>query len=229
MKSIAIDTHSNICRVAIYNEIETLAYTYLQIKIPHSQNLLYIIHSLLNITNLNLDNINFLSIVSGPGSFTGLRIGMSIAKTIAIEKKIPLIEISSLEVYSHTVEKEGYICPIIDARREEIYTALYVRKKEKIKQIEPSIPISPQKWIIKLKKYKDKKIYLIGKDLEKYKEVFKKLQNIELCDKKSEFLFINAVRYLAYEKYQNKIYRNILDIEPLYLRKSDAEINLKKE
>ena len=106
MNILVIDTSSNLCSVAIkYNEERI--YKTLDEGRTHSETLLPLINEVLEDNNISLDSINLLGVVTGPGSFTGIRIGISTIKAIALAKDIPVITITSTEVLARNIEEES--------------------------------------------------------------------------------------------------------------------------
>lgn len=127
MHILGIDTATRVCGVALMNDQELIAEYIQNIKKTHSQRLLPLIDSLLRDTGVAKNTIEAVAVAAGPGSFTGLRIGVSTARALAQGLNIPAIGVSTLESLAQnlvTGENE-LICPILDARRDQVYTAIY--------------------------------------------------------------------------------------------------------
>ena len=132
MKILYLDTSSSFLYTAILDDSIVID----EIKEKLEKNLstftLSYINNMLNIHGLKLDDVEKIIVVNGPGSFTGIRIGLTIAKTIKKKKKIPIIPISSLEAITLSTynTQADYIVPIIDARRNFVYSAIYDAKNK---------------------------------------------------------------------------------------------------
>ncbi len=128
---LAIETATEICGVALYNAQVTLAFQIVNEKNIHSEKLMSLIDDVLREASISTKQLDGIAISSGPGSFTGLRIGLSVAKGLAFALDIPLIPVPTLdgiaEEYfrTHSSIPSTIICPLIDAKRDEAYFALY--------------------------------------------------------------------------------------------------------
>ncbi len=145
MKVLGIDTSSNPASCAVSDNETVLAEFYINNKKTHSQTLLGMIDSVKSILELDLSEIDVLAVSKGPGSFTGLRIGSATVKGLALALEIPVAEISTLEMMAYQMYAfEGLICPVMDARRSEVYTGIYRFEKEELVTVKPdtAIPVS---------------------------------------------------------------------------------------
>ncbi len=131
MNIIAIDSSGLVASVAIANENAVIAeYTVNNAK-THSQTLLPMLDEIKRITDTDLSQIDAVAIAAGPGSFTGLRIGSATAKGIALALQVPIVEVSTLEALAaNFYATSGVICPIMDARRNQVYTGIYAFETE---------------------------------------------------------------------------------------------------
>lgn len=126
MNIMAIDSSGLVASVAIANENGVVAEYTLNNKKTHSQTLLPMLDEIKRITEIPLEEVDAIAIASGPGSFTGLRIGSATAKGIALALKVPVVEVSTLEALAANLYAcKGVICPIMDARRNQVYTGIY--------------------------------------------------------------------------------------------------------
>ena len=121
-----LDTSTSFLYSALYKDGNVIASIKEQLNRDLSRDSLYLINEMFDKNNVKIDDIEKIIVVNGPGSFTGIRIGLSIAKVFAWAKKIPIIPISSLEAmaFSDTTDA-NYIVPMIDARREFVYSSIY--------------------------------------------------------------------------------------------------------
>lgn len=136
MNIIAIDSSGLVASVAIANESGIVAEYTVNNKKTHSQTLLPMLNEIKEITQTDLAQIDAVAIASGPGSFTGLRIGSATAKGIALALEVPIVEVSTLEALAANVyATNGVVCPIMDARRNQVYTAAYSFVKQGTKHV----------------------------------------------------------------------------------------------
>ena len=126
MNVLSIDSSSKVATVAILNDTDLLGEYVLNNKREHSIVLMPMIEDLLKDCNLTIDDIDGYVVSKGPGSFTGLRIGMATVKGLSFGSGKPYVSISSLDALAYSLSSfEGLICPIMDALRDNVYTAVY--------------------------------------------------------------------------------------------------------
>ena len=132
MKIFYLDTSSNFLYTAILEDEVVIAEDKEKLEKDLSKYTLPKIKELILKNNISFDDIEKIIVVNGPGSFTGIRIGLTIAKTLAWAKNIPIIQISSLEAMalSNNMENIDYIVPIIDARRGFVFSTIYDNNKK---------------------------------------------------------------------------------------------------
>lgn len=126
IKILALDSSGLTASVAIVCGEELVAEYTINHKKTHSQTLLPMLEEIKNMTELALDTIDAIAVAAGPGSFTGLRIGSATAKGLGLALKKPLISVPTLEGLAYNLYgTEGIVCPIMDARRSQVYTGMY--------------------------------------------------------------------------------------------------------
>ena len=142
-------------------------------KKTHSQTLLPMVDEIIRMTETDLDSIDAIAVAAGPGSFTGLRIGSATAKGFGLALARPLIHISTLEGLAYNLYGyEGIICPIMDARRRQVYTGVYRFEKGRLKVLEDQTAVGIEGLAETLKAYEEKITFLgdgvpvFGEDLE---------------------------------------------------------------
>ena len=125
-KILGIDAAGKGLSLAVAEGDKLLASACLNVGLTHSQRLLPQLAAMLDAAALTMQDIDLIAVTNGPGSFTGLRIGLATAKGLAGGRGIKLLPVSTLEAEAYAVRGMGaYICPVLDARRNEVYTALY--------------------------------------------------------------------------------------------------------
>lgn len=126
MKILALDSSGIVASVAIVENDTLLAEYTVNYKKTHSQTLLPMLDEVTKMIDLDLNTIDAIALASGPGSFTGLRIGAATAKGLGLALEKPLIAVPTVEAIAYNLyETEGLICPIMDARRNQVYTGIY--------------------------------------------------------------------------------------------------------
>lgn len=126
MKIIAIDSSGLVASVAIVEDDTLIGEYNVQYKKTHSQTLLPMLNELKKMAELDLNTVDAIALAAGPGSFTGLRIGSATAKGLGLAMEVPLIEIPTLDgLACNMYGTDKLICPIMDARRNQVYTGLY--------------------------------------------------------------------------------------------------------
>ncbi len=143
---LSIETSTTVCSVALHDKGKSVAYLEEQQPNSHAAVLTVLIEKLLLDQKIPIQNIDALAISSGPGSYTGLRIGVSVAKGICFALNKPLIAVSTLQIIaahavssSPTSDSTALICPMIDARRMEVYAALYTSDLKIFRSVEAEI------------------------------------------------------------------------------------------
>lgn len=126
LKILSIDTSSNICSIALLEDTNTIQELNIKNAKTHSENLMPLLDKLLTTHHLDLEDIECIVCDKGPGSFTGIRIGIATAKALAQVRRIPVVGITSLQALAYQVSPErGIICSIIDARNSNVYCGIF--------------------------------------------------------------------------------------------------------
>lgn len=133
MKSLLIDTTTSNVTVSILDNFNILSEYHDYIKTDIASKIIAILDSCLNKSNLKIDDIDEFYVVNGPGSFTGIRVGVTIAKTLAWSLNKTIIPLSSLELMATTKTTKKYIVPMIDARRGNVFAGIYDNNLNNIK------------------------------------------------------------------------------------------------
>jgi tRNA threonylcarbamoyladenosine biosynthesis protein TsaB len=142
MKILALDSSGLVASVAVVEEEYTIAEYTVNYKKTHSQTLLPMLDEVVKMTELDLGSIDAIAISGGPGSFTGLRIGSATAKGLGLALQKPLIHVPTLEGLAYNLcGTPGIICPIMDARRNQVYTGVYSFEKEDLQIVEPQMAV----------------------------------------------------------------------------------------
>jgi tRNA threonylcarbamoyladenosine biosynthesis protein TsaB len=126
MITLAIDTATKTAGVALLRDETILVEYFFNLPVNHSETILPAVHQGLSLAGIGIDGVDLFALTVGPGSFTGLRIGSSTVKGLALATGKPVVGVSTLEALAYNaIEYTGVICPMLDARKGEIYAALY--------------------------------------------------------------------------------------------------------
>ena len=223
MKILAIDTSSSICSTALLEDNNLIDENNLDDGKTHSENLMPLIDELLNRNNIKLQDIGLISCCPGPGSFTGIRIGVATIKAFAEILNIKIASVTSLESLARNVESNvpSTIVSLIDARNNQVYCGIF---DEKYKKKEDFLADEINIIIEKIKKYEN--IICVGNGSILHKELLEsKINNIKFSDNNSQSAI--SLGKLGYQKYLENDLCTADTFLPIYLRKSQAE-RLKK-
>jgi tRNA threonylcarbamoyladenosine biosynthesis protein TsaB len=208
-----IETSTSNCSVSLSNgedlidiiEIDNNSYS-------HSENLHSFIQKILKKNKFKSHELACISVSRGPGSYTGLRIGVSAAKGLCFANDIPLISVSSLEILANSTSFKGIVIPTIDARRDEVYSCVFF-ENHIITEEKPEIITQ-----VSFKGHlKNNEILIIGSGQFKCEKIIKKNKNLtfnnEIINPSSRHMPI-----LSYRKFINKDFEDLAYFEPRYLK-----------
>ena len=212
---LSIETATTVCSVALYNGKILLGSQSLFIDKSHSGLLAPSIESLVNYCGYSLPDLEVVAVSEGPGSYTGLRIGIAAAKGLCYALDIPLIGVNTLEAMAYGVNKYNathyLLCPMIDARRMEVYCLL---ADHNMTVIEPThAAIIDEHFLEDV--LMGKKILFFGDGSDKCREVIKSDNAVFMTDVKPDAVNIGAI---AAEKYAHKDFEDVAYFEPVYLK-----------
>jgi tRNA threonylcarbamoyladenosine biosynthesis protein TsaB len=174
MTILAIDTSNYPLGVALIEDNQVLGEYITNLKKNHSVRIMPAIQTLMKDCERVPAQLTKIVVAKGPGSYTGVRIGVTIAKTMAWSLKIPLVGISSLEVIAAGAGRyfDGYISPLVDARRGQIYTGLYQYQNGVLTIAKEDRLVLSADWAVALKEEIKKPILFVGNDLPLHQAVF---------------------------------------------------------
>ena len=229
LKILAIDTSSKICSVSILEDTNTILELHTNDEKTHSQNLMPLIDTLLKQTNLTLDNIDLLACCQGPGSFTGIRIGISTIKAFSDAKNIPVIGITSLESLAYNIPNSGYIVSLIDAKNDNVYYSLFKNNNGQYEKADEYKSDNIQNILTSLSNYNTSFIF-VGTGAQLHHDLIAQTYpNSQFANETQNIQTSISIGKSAYNKFKNRIYGNSDFVLPIYLKKSQAERNLNGE
>lgn len=236
MRVLAIDSSGLTATVAIVEDEQTIAEYTTNYKKTHSQTLLPMIDEMVRMVDADLKDIDAIAVAGGPGSFTGLRIGSATAKGLGLALDKPLIHVPTVDAMAYSMYGcEDIICPIMDARRKQVYTGLYSFSHKKnedgglydepvfqVLRMQMAVPV--EELIRHLNVYRRRVVFL-GDGVPVYKEMLAEGLKVPYSFAPS---FMNrqraaAVGALGIRYYEAGRYESAAEFRPEYLRKSQAE------
>ena len=209
-----IETSTKACSVALHKNGELIVSREdVTTNFSHSEKLLKFISELFSDAKLSLSDLDAIAVSMGPGSYTGLRIGVSTAKGLCYGLDIPLISISTLKAMSFGMAleiKADLYCPMIDARRMEVYSAFFDINNTEVRKIQADI-IDENSY----KKELEKKVVFFGDGSEKLIEKIKDKNAIFVSDIHPS---AKNMGLLSYQKFTKSLFEDLAYFEPFYLK-----------
>ncbi len=216
MKILGIDTSTDFLSVAIVSEDSiVLNLDYLSHR-RHSSELIPLINEALKRSSLSLKELDGFAVSIGPGSFTGLRIGVSTIKGLALSSKKPVIAVPTLDVIAQNAAYfPDIICPIIDARKDKIYSALYQSKNNRLKRISKYLLIPLDRLMRKIDR---RRVLFLGDGIKLYKNSISKVSpKAEFAPSPLWFPRASVVAQKGLEALAKGRQDNPYDLVPMYL------------
>ena len=236
MKILSIDTSSKICSVAILEDTDLIIEKHIENELTHSQKLMPLIDEVLKSNNITLSDFDLFACSVGPGSFTGVRIGVSTVKAFNDVTNIKIASVSSLESLAYNTLNSNYkndanlVLSMIDAKNDNVYYGLFERKNDIFTPIQELGAKNIDEMIEILKKYHSSPILFVGDGAEKHQ--YHLLKHFSKATFVEDILNKQTSTSVGKAGYHHYIDGNIGDsnfITPLYLRKSQAERALEGE
>jgi len=223
MLTLALDTSSRTGSVALLNGPCILAEFSFKTDANHVATILQAIRTVLGHGGSEVKNIQLIALTTGPGSFTGLRIGASTVKGLALPYRTPVVGISTLEALAYNAIPCGFdICPMLDAKKNEVYTALYRTGANGLPELKEAERITePCGFIRRL----SEDVLFLGDGARKYLSLIEEScpVNAYLAPEHLQLIRGSAVGRLGIEKYNRGQTVDLLTFIPRYLRLSQAE------
>lgn len=225
MNLLGIDASGVAGSIAYIKDNKLCGEYYICDKLTHSQTIMPMLEHIKELLEIDLSEIDAIAVTAGPGSFTGLRIGVTAAKTLALALEVPLIGIPTLDVIAGAMSMTtSLICPLMDARRNQVYTALYQGEMGSIRRVSDYQAIDIEVYVQQLKA-QEQEIIFLGDGAPVFKELIKE----QLGDKAffaPDFINLQHASVLAEEackRFERGEAVDPSEFIPMYLRKSQAE------
>lgn len=228
---LGIDTSAVTASAAVLKDGKIVSECYLDAGLTHSQTLMELIDAVLRLAGVGTEDIDAYAVAHGPGSFTGVRIGVSAVKGLSFPRGTPCYGISTLEALACCADSDDcVICPVMDARCQQVYTAQFKKANGELIRLAPDEPLALEELSDRLAKYSEK-IMLIGDGTEiTWKYLSPKMDRVVRFSEIYRFQHASGVAIAAWKKYnKQEPFGSGAELQPVYLRLSQAERELKKK
>lgn len=235
MLILAVDSATPVAGVALMDEKRLIKEEYSNYKKTHSESLMPMVDRVMRESRCRLTDLDGIAITIGPGSFTGLRIGLATAKGMALASGLPLVALSTLEVLAaNVIGGDGLICPILDARRNEVYGGLYRMKAFTPENVYPPGAYEPEEFFNAINEQVlmsgAERCIVLGDAADVYWDSVGRIMG-ERGIKAPPHLSLpraSALAGLGLKKLERGETEDPLNLSPIYLRLSEAEIKRQK-
>lgn len=224
MLVLGVDSATRVAAAAIVDDKQLVAELFFNTRKNHSERLLPMIAALMAETGVELADLDGLAVSLGPGSFTGLRIGLATVKGLAQATGKPLVGIPTLDALAWNAwGVPGLICPVIQARRLEVYTALFRWQEGELCRLTPHQAVDPASLVSLLKSYTTP-VYFLGDGVAPYREVWQQLgPRAHFLPLPNNLSRAAPVAMLGEERLRSGRPDDLSRLKPLYLRAAPAE------
>lgn len=226
MKILAFDSSGLVASVAIVQDDNLIAEYTTNYKKTHSQTLLPMLDEVVRMTETDKKSFDLLAVAAGPGSFTGLRIGSATVKGLALAWDIPVVAVPTLEALAYNAwGSRRIICPIMDARRRQVYTGLYrFDKDDKMEVLMDQVPMDIDE-LIEVLGDRGEEVLFVGDGIDVYADTIRQKMMVPFSFAPAHMNKQRAgsVAVAAKKRYEEGIYTSGDDFAPEYLRQSQAE------
>lgn len=223
---ISIETATPVGSIALHHNGKLLSIKENHDQRKHGENITLFVDEVTKEADITLQQVNAIAVSKGPGSYTGLRIGVSAAKGLCYGLNIPLISVNTLEGLSQNKALDNYrnkdtlLCPMLDARRMEVYCALYNLAGEEI-QATKALEIEENTFQNQLNQ---KQVVFFGSGAEKCRETIKHPNAVFVSGVEASAKEIGEI---AYKKHQQQQFEDVAYFEPFYLKEFVATVSKK--
>ncbi len=228
---LGIDTSAVAASASVLRDGKIVSECYLNAGLTHSQTLMELIDAALHLAGIAVGEVGAFAVAHGPGSFTGIRIGVSAVKGLSFPRHTPCYGISTLEALAFCADAEDcVICPVMDARCQQVYTALFQKENGEINRLTEDAPLSLDELADRLKAC-DKPILLLGDGTDvAFAYLSDRCGRVRRFSEVFRFQHASGVAIAAWKRYNSGTEPcGGGELQPVYLRMSQAERELKKK
>ncbi len=233
MRILSVECSATMCSAAVIDNGKIITSSFSNVKLTHSQTLMPLIVSMLQNAKLTLDDIEGFAIAAGPGSFTGVRIGISAVKGLAQAKKIPCVAVSTLRAMPEMYKgRNCIVCPVMDARCNQFYNALFEVDGENIIRLTEDRAVLGSDLADELKKLSEKsekEIIIAGDGADLFFKFVSDVKGVKLALEPNKYQNASCVALAAEEKFSKAETVSADKLLPIYLRLPQAERELKEK
>ena len=224
MRLLAFETSAKAASVALFQDGVLLGESYQNTGLTHSQTLLVMAEELLKQCDCKVEDVSAVAVANGPGSFTGVRIGVAAAKGFAWGGELPLYGVSTLEAMALGLGVyQGYVCPVMDARRQQVYNALFYVNQGKLERLTPDRAIALEELKESLKNLREP-VFLVGDgSILCYNTLQQEVNGLVLPPEHRMHQRAAGVGLAAWEQISRGEAGDAATLTPNYLRLSQAE------
>jgi len=238
VKILGIETATAVCGVALVEDGFVIGEEWFEARQMHSEKLVTLVDHVLHMQNCTLGDVDAFAVSIGPGSFSGLRIGLSVAKGLAYARDLPLIAVPTLyalaqrSVMEELAGERGLVLPILDARRDEFYMALFARSGDALEEVVPSCAVRTVDLVAMIPD-STTSIVVMGDGAEKFQEYWKKTTRNDLPSMRFVFpprekrmCSAASVTMTGERKFRRGEIADTSALEPLYVKEFSTTMKL---
>lgn len=232
MKILSIECSAVPCSAAIIEDSKVIASAFTNVKLTHSETLMPMVESLLSSAKLSISDIDYFSVAEGPGSFTGIRIGISAIKGMAQPLNKPCVGVSTLLSMAYNyIDSDAIVCAVMDARCNQVYNALFKIENGVITRLCDDRALMFEELADDLKNYSDQKIIIVGDGADIFYPTVPEFKNVKIADSINRYQNAVGVAFAALDKIKSGDTVSYNRLLPVYLRlpQAERELKLKKE
>jgi tRNA threonylcarbamoyladenosine biosynthesis protein TsaB len=225
MRIMAVDTATTSCSVAVIHGNDVLSERNWTTDQSHSRHLMGMVAGVLADHGLSLKDLDAFAVSRGPGSFTGLRIGIGTVKALAYAADKPLVGISSLEALAAQSDDDGIVCSLLDARKGEVYSCLYRKLHRRLLPLGPERVSPVERAVAEVAG----PCLFIGNGIQLHRRTLMELvESPRFAEPSCNTVRASTVARLAADRFVQGIEDDLFQFAPNYVRRSDAELNRKR-
>jgi tRNA threonylcarbamoyladenosine biosynthesis protein TsaB len=225
MKILSVDTSTPTCTVGLVDGDRVLAEFVDSSGQTHARHLMGMIDSTVSASGIPVQDIDGFAVVTGPGTFTGLRIGIGTIKGLAFALSKPVVGVASLTALAAQADRSTkFVCPVMDARRNEVYYSLFVSKKGALQQVGKPRVAPPSELV----KNVHESCQFVGNGAHLYREMFETALGplAQFSRPSLDTIQAGTIAKLALKQFQENEIQSLHAVAPYYIRRSDAEVHV---
>lgn len=225
MKILGIDTSTKVATIAVIDEEQVLGEYIISQEMSHSENLIPMLKHLLDNLHIKIKDIDLYGVAIGPGSFTGLRIGVASLKSFAHLFQKPIVGVSTLKAMAYNLPHNKIVVPMIDARRDRVYTGVYSWENGVLKTFKADDVVEMEKLLEELKSYESIVVNGDGSILHRDR-LISELKDVKFSTKSQNVCKATSICELALLAYNRGEVDDFYTLSPDYLRETQAQREL---